>query len=371
MKKILLNSNILWTITQFRKDLIMELNKNYEVVCVADNDDFSDNSVEIIETLGIEYVRIKLNRKGVNPFGDFFYFLELLKLYKKIKPDLVIHYTIKPNIYGSLAAKILKIHSFAVVSGLGSTFIKDNFLTKIITTLYKVALSKTQKVLFLNQDDREIFLKLNIIKEKQSLVLPGEGVDADYYRGCDAKNHNESKITFLMIARLLKDKGVYEYIEAIKNIKSKNVQFLLAGVFDKDNPTSIKEQELQKWIDDKTVTYLGKTDNVKEFFQQADVIVLPSYREGLSRVLLEACCCEKFIVASDIAGCKELCVDGHNGFLALPKDTASLTSALNKTINLTKEERVSKGKLGRELVINHYSSSIVNGVYKKLIEETF
>ena len=369
MKKIILNSNILWTITQFRKDLITELKKNYEVICIADEDEFSDNSVEIMQMLSVQYIRIKLNRKGVNPFGDFFYFLELLKLYKRIKPDLVIHYTIKPNIYGSLAAKILKINSFAVVSGLGSTFIKDNFLTKIITTLYKVALSKTQKVLFLNQDDREIFLNLNIIKEKQSFVLPGEGVDTEYYHGCDTKNQDEPKIRFLMVARLLKDKGVYEYIEAIKNIKSQNVEFLLAGVFDKDNPTSIQERELQKWIEEKTVTYLGKTDNIKEFFQYADVIVLPSYREGLSRVLLEACSCEKFIVASDIAGCKELCIDGYNGFLATPKDSASLTLALNKTINLTKSELLSKGKLGRELVVNHYSASIVNGIYKKLIEE--
>ena len=177
MKKIVINSNILWTITQFRKDLIIELKKRYKVICIADHDDFSGNSLNSIKSLGVEYIRLKVNRKGVNPFADFLYFMELLKLYKKIKPDLIIHYTIKPNIYGSIAAKVLKINSFAVVSGLGSTFIKNNFLTKIITLLYKIALSNTKKVLFLNEDDKEIFLELNIVKKKQSVVLPGEGID--------------------------------------------------------------------------------------------------------------------------------------------------------------------------------------------------
>ena len=370
MKKIVINSNILWTITQFRKDLIIELKKRYKVICIADHDDFSGNSLNSIKSLGVEYIRLKVNRKGVNPFADFLYFIELLKLYKKIKPDLIIHYTIKPNIYGSIAAKVLKINSFAVVSGLGSTFIKNNVLTKIITLLYKIALSNTKKVLFLNEDDKKIFLELNIVKEKQSVVLPGEGIDIDFYKGCLSNGSKNSDITFLMIARLLKDKGVYEYIEAIKNIKSLNTRFLLAGVLDKDNPTSIKEEELQRWIDEKTITYLGKTDNIKEFFKYADVIVLPSYREGLSRVLLEACSCEKFIVTSDIAGCKELCIDGYNGFLCIPKDTTSLVHALKKTIDLPKNKVITKGKFGRELVINHYSSSIVNNIYKQLIEET-
>jgi len=370
MKKIILTSNILWTITQFRKDLIKHLKNDYEIICIADDDEFSDASLDVINKLGVKFIKIKVDRKGMNPVRDIFYMYSLYKVYKNIKPDLVIHYTIKPNIYGSLVASMLKMKSFAVVSGLGSSLMQDNLLSKIIKFLYKVALRGSSKVLFLNQDDMDIFLTTKIIQQEKALLLPGEGVDINHYKLCEKVKISENKITFLMIARLLKDKGIYEYIEAIKKIKNDKVEFLLAGVLDKGNPTSIKEEELQGWIKDGIVRYLGKTDDIKEFLKLADVIVLPSYREGLSRVLLEACSCEKFIITSDIAGCKELCIDGENGYLCNPKDINSLFISLEKTIALGQEKLQQQGKIGRTLMIKSFSSEIVNNIYTKLIKET-
>lgn len=370
MKTIILNSNIIWTITQFRKDLIKALKNKYTIICVADDDKFSDNSMAILDELDVKFIKVKVDRKGINPLKDIFYIYSLYKIYKKIKPDLIIHYTIKPNIYGSLVARILNIKSFAVISGLGSSFLKDNFLSKIIKKLYKFALQKSNKIFFLNNDDMKYFVDNNIVQKDQKLLLPGEGVDTDYYSCCN-KDTNE-KITFLMIARLLKDKGIYEYIETVKKVKSKNenVEFLLAGVLDSDNPTSIQARELQAWIDQGVIKYLGKTDDIREFLKLCDVIVLPSYREGLSRVLLEACSCEKFIITSDIAGCKELCEEGKNGFLCKPKDIDSLTKAFSLTISLDKKMFDQMSKKSREMVINTFSSEIVNNIYLKVIKET-
>lgn len=365
MKTIVITSNVIWSITQFRTSLIRELHKQYNIICVADIDNFSENSLDILEQLKVRFIRIPINRKGVNPFGDLIYFLRLLLLYIKLKPDFVIHYSIKPNIYGSFVTRILKIQSFCVISGLGSSFIKDNLITKIIQFLYKNAFSSVQKVLFLNNDDKEVFLKSSFIQPQQAFVLPGEGVDIDFFTGCSRQT--DTHLSFLLIARLLKDKGIYEYIEAIKAIKNKNVMFLLAGAFDEQNPTSIKSSEVQKWVNDGLIKYLGKTDNIKEFYALADVVVLPSYREGLSMVLLEACSCEKFIITSDIAGCKELCQDNFNGFLCQPNDIMSLQKAIEKTIELRKDVIISRGKKGRELVVNRYSVQMVNQIYKKLI----
>ncbi len=368
MKKIILNSNILWTIIQFRKDLIIELQKTYEVICIADSDDFLYDSLQVSKNLNIEYIQISIDRKGVNPFIDIMYFVKLYKIYSKIKPDLVIHYTIKPNIYGSLACRLLNIKSFAVVSGLGSSFIRDGFITKIVKYLYSWALKDSKKVIFLNNDDLNIFIEHNIIQKHQALQLPGEGVDVNFYQTC--KKEEDKSLTFLMVARLLKDKGIYEYIYAIKAIKTKkNVKFLLAGVLDEDNATSIKQYELDKWIEDGVIEYIGTKEDVKDFFKLADVVVLPSYREGMSRILLEACSCEKFIIASNIAGCKELCIDGKNGYLCETKSTESLKNAIEKTLNLSRTDLINMGKNGRDLVVNNYSTHIVNKIYKKIIKE--
>lgn len=368
MKKIILSTNVIWAMTQFRYDLILELQKEYKVFCLADLDDFSENSLPLINKLEVEFIRVPISRKSINIFKDLRYFFTILRIYFMLKPDLIIHYSIKPNIYGSIAAKLLNIPSFAVITGLGSSFIKNNFLTTIVKLMYSVSLKNTYKVIFLNRDDLDFFLEQKIIPIKISFLMPGEGVNVDYYKPCTKKNN--AKISFLMVARLLKDKGVYEYINAIKQLGNKDgIEFLLAGMLDENNPTGITQEELKKWINEGLIQYLGKTDDIREFFKLCDVVVLPSYREGLSRVLLEANCCEKFIITTNIPGCKELCIDGKNGFLANAYDSYSLKSVIEKTIELDYDSLKHMGEYGRLLIQENYSSTIVNNLYLHLIKK--
>lgn len=368
LKKIILSTNVIWAMTQFRYDLIVELKQKYKVFCLADLDDFSEHSVNIINTLDVEFIRVPISRKSINVFKDLRYFFTILKIYFTLKPDVIIHYSIKPNIYGSIAAKVLKIPSFAVITGLGSSFIKNNFLTTIVKFMYSVALKNTHKAIFLNKDDLDFFVDEKIISEKISFLMPGEGVNVDYYKPCP--KNPDGKISFLMVARLLKDKGIYEYIDAIKQLgKKEHLQFFLAGMLDEQNPTSITQMELEEWIHQGLIQYLGKTDDIREFFKLCDVVVLPSYREGLSRVLLEANSCGKFIIATNIPGCKELCIDGKNGFLAMAYDSHSLKSAIEKTIELDYEDLNRMGGTGRLLIQENYSSTIINNLFLNLVEK--
>lgn len=369
-KKIFIVSNIIWTISTFRRYLIQELiEKGYEVVCIADTDNFSNTSIDIITSLGARFIQIDVDRKGINPFSDFQYFLKLLNLFKKERPNLVICYTVKPVIYGSIAASIAKIPSFTVLTGLGSSFIQQGILIKIIFSLLRLSLSKTKKVFFLNETDKKIFLHHNLCSSEKAFLLPGEGIDTQEYDRCETVP--SEKIRFLLIARLLKDKGVYEFIEAAKSIKKDfpKTEFLLAGGFDDGNPTAIKPYEVDAWVDNKIIRYLGKTDTVKDFFAQSDVIVLPSYREGLSRLLLEAASCQKPIIATNVPGCQELVRHNINGFLCEPKNINSLIQALSNMLLLSSDERKEFGKQSRKIVVQNFGKDKVNAIYLDAIVE--
>ena len=369
-KKIFIISNIFWTISTFRRYLIQELiEKGYEVVCIADTDDFSDISIDIITTLGASFIHIPVDRKGINPFSDFQYFLKLLKLFKKEKPNLIICYTIKPVIYGAIAAWIAKIPSFAILTGLGSSFIQQGILTKVILSLLQLSLSKTSKVFFLNKTDKEVFLNHKLCSSQKAFILPGEGIDTQEYDQCTTIP--SKKIRFLLVARLLKDKGVYEFIEAAKIIKEKfpETEFLLAGGFDEGNPTAIKPYEIEVWVKNKIVCYLGKTDTIKDFFAQTDIIVLPSYREGLSRLLLEAASCQKPLIATNVPGCQELVYHNINGFLCEPKNIDSLVQTMTNMLLLSSDERKRFGIESRKIVLQNFGKEKVNAIYMNAIQE--
>ena len=369
MKKIIINSNIIWTIANFRIDVIKALQKEgFEIICIASKDNFSKNSEKILKSIGCKIINIKLDRKGLNPFLDLIYFIKLYFLYKKILPNLIIHYTIKPNIYGSFAAKLNGLKSINIVTGLGSGIIKGGILSKIIIWLYKKAFKYSSAILFENKDDKNYFITKKITKFSNSYYVPGAGLDTDFFDNCK-KNKNDS-LSFLMIARLLKDKGIYEYIDACKKIKKKykNIKCLLAGVFDNDNPSSITKKELDTWIKDNIIKYLGQTDNIKDFFKKGDVVVLPSYREGLSRVLLEAASCKKPLVTTNVPGCKEVVIENKNGFLCKAKDSQSLFKAMEKVIQ-NQDNLEKMGNFSRKHIIKNFSKEIVNEIYLDVIKK--
>lgn len=232
----------------------------------------------------------------------------LYKIYKKISPNIIFNYSIKPIIYGSIAAKLSNIPSIAVNIGLGYTFINTNLITKISHLLYKFSLQFPKQVWFINEDDRNEFVTRNFVKKEKTLVLPSEGINIEYFSPIIVKETN--KIIFLLIARILWDKGIGEYYEAAKLIKAKytDVEFQLLGNIDLENPKGISKDILQKWHDEKVINYLGYAKDVRKYISNASCVVLPSYREGKGMTLIEAGSMQKPLIATNVEGCKDIVI---------------------------------------------------------------
>jgi len=366
LKKIVLSSNTSWSIYNFRLGLIKELLKEYKVIIVAPKDEYSQRLID----LGCEYYDIPIDNKGTNSLKDIKTMINFYKLYRKINPDLIFHYTIKPNIYGTIAAKLCNIPSIAITTGLGYAFINDNLITKIVKLLYKFSFKFACQVWFLNQDDYQVFINQNLIDKEKGYVLPGEGINTEKFKPVDIEK-KDNIFRFLLIARMLWDKGVGEYVEAAKIIKQKykNVEFLLLGAVGVDNPTAISKEQIDKWQQEGLVKYLGTTDDVKSEIAKADCIVLPSYREGTSRVLLESAAMTKPIIATNVPGCNNIVDDGINGFLCELKNGRDLADKMEKMLNLSEEERIKMGKAGREKTIRESDEKIVINKYLGVIKE--
>ena len=366
MGKIAIVSNASWNIYNFRLNLARALKQNgYEVVLIAPYDEYSDRLSK-----EFEYYNIYMNNKGTNPIEDLKTTFEFYKLYKKIKPEIVLHFTIKPNIYGTIACNLLGIKTINNIAGLGTLFIKQNFVTKIAKYLYKYSQNKADKIFFQNRDDFELFTNEKLVNKNKCDILPGSGVDTNKFRPVQIKKKNNT-FRFLLIARMLWDKGVGEYVEAAKIIKQKykNVEFLLLGAIGVDNPTAISKETMKEWKKEGIVKYLGTTDNVKVEIAKANCIVLPSYREGTSRVLLESAAMAKPIITTNVPGCKEVVDDGVNGFLCEVKNANDLANKMEMMLNLSESERIEMGIKGRQKVVKEFDEKIVIKKYLKTIND--
>jgi len=372
MKKIIVNANIVWTITNFRTNLIKHLIDNgYEVICIADKDDFSKEPEAILEKLNVNLIKVKLSRSGINPIEDLKYWYSLLKIYKSVKPDIILNYTIKPNIYGTIAASLLNIPTINNIAGLGTLFVKEGLVTKAAKLLYKYSQSKATKIFFQNKDDFDLFTIRKLVDRNKCDILPGSGVDTNRFRPIKQDKTND-KLVFLLISRMLWDKGIKEYIEAARIIKKKysNVEFQLLGFIDMSNKTAISKAQIDEWTKEGVVTYLGTSDHVENEILQVDCIVLPSfYREGTPKTLLESASMEKPIITTNNIGCKDVVDDGVNGYLCKIKDSNDLADKIEKMINLSEEERNLMGKEGRKKIINDFDEKIVFKKYLESIKE--
>jgi len=365
-KTITICSNTSWYLYNFRMGLIRALQEQgYRIVLIAPKDDYSDR----LEGLGCKHYHIDIDNKGTNPIEDTKLLYQFYQLFKTIKPDMVLIYTIKPNIYGGIVSKILNIPTINVIAGLGTVFLNDNLSSKIARWLYKVSFNGNQ-VLFENEDDCKEFLDKNLVKKSQTKLIPGSGINTEAFQPKNSLS-NSKNLVFLLIARLIKDKGVVEYIEAIKSIRTKypTVQFKILGSYYFGNPSSISEDEVKGWVADGIIEYLGYTDAVLEEIEKADCIVLPSYREGLSRVLLEGASMSKPIITTNVTGCRDVVDDGENGYLVPPKDSKSLAIAIEKMIALSDEERIVMGQKGRIKVIKEFDEKIVIKHYLNVINQ--
>jgi len=364
--RIIICLNTSWNIYNFRLNLARALKDNgYKVILVAPYDKYS----EILKQ-EFEYHDIYMNNKGTNPKEDLKTLIEFYKLYKKIKPDIVLNYTIKPNIYGNIACSLLGIKTINNISGLGTVFIKESMVTKIVKGLYKYSLNKSSKVFFQNNEDKELFIENKLVPSTSCDLLPGSGIDTNKFIPIEYKNEDKN-FKFLLIARMLWDKGIGEYIDAARIIKQKysNIEFQLLGSLDAVNKTAISKEQMQSWIKEGVVLYLGVTDDVKEYIKKADCIVLPSYREGTPRTLLESASMSKPIITTNAVGCKEVIDDNINGYLCEVKNAQDLAQKMEKMINLSELERENMGKKGREKMIKEFDEKIVIDKYLTTIKE--
>lgn len=358
-KRIAIVANTTWNIYNFRQNILRKLiREGHEVIVMAPVDTFITYTESIRE---VTHVPIRhLDRDSVNPFQDLLLLLELLRLYRKYKPDLVLHYTIKPNIYGGIACRLLRIPSVAVITGLGYSLIHEGWLNVVTRFLYHIALPLHHKVVFENIDDKAMFEKAGLVSVSKSLAIKGCGVNTSWYSP-NGDGRTKGMITFTFIGRLLYDKGVREFIEAAQIVKKKNenVQFWLIGEIDKENPSSVRNEDLVRWIRDPSIYYHGATDNIKTYIEKSDCIVLPSYREGMPRVIMEAMAMERPVITTDTAGCRETVDENVNGYLVPVGDATALAGAMNRFMILDEQTRVTMGKAGRRKVLNEFDDHII------------
>ena len=313
----------------FRGELIKALiAKGFELHLIAPSLAQLNSINTKLKDLGANLHHVPMSKAGTSLFQDIQYLYCLVAVIRKIKPDYVLSYTIKPVIYGLIAARLAGVKNrIALISGLGYAFISaSNLLNKLVVFLYTLALKKSYVVFFQNPDDQALFLKLGITKNINTVLVNGSGVDTNYFARTPPPT---SSLNFLMIARLLGDKGVREYVAAAKIIKKQHpyVQFNLAGWLD-DNPNAIKQLELDEWITDGAVNYFGKLADVRPALMNCNVFVLPSYREGTPRTVLEAMSIGRAIITTDAPGCRETVINGFNGYLVEVKSTNSLVDAM-------------------------------------------
>jgi glycosyltransferase involved in cell wall biosynthesis len=367
MKKILLTSNTASSMLNFRQGLIKYLLKNgYQVYIVAPFDKATLN----LQDLGCICVNIKLDRKGINPIKELKLIWDIYKIYKEIKPDIIFNYTIKPIIYGSLTARFLKIHNIAINIGLGYAFINKNIITQVSQSFYKIALKCADHVWFINADDRDEFVKRKFINMGKTLILPSEGINLNYFmpRKVDIKEKS-----FLLIARILWDKGIGEYYNAAKILRAKypHIIFNLLGNIDLDNPQGIKPDIISKWHNEGVINYMGQTDDVRDFIADTMCVVLPSYREGKGMVLIEGGAMGKPLIATNVPGCKDVVKDGYNGFLCEVKDAVSLANAMEKIIILDEKSIEKLGKNSRQYMIENFDEKKVIKIYIDFLDEFY
>ena len=364
-KKVVILLNTAWNLLNFREGLIRSLvAEGYEVVAVAPRDDYAEH----LTKLGCRFVPLSMDNQGTNPILDLLLLWHLFRLLKIEQPDVCLSYTVKPNVYGSIAAQALGIPVINNIAGLGAVFIKGGWLNQLVIGLYRLALARSRKVFFQNDDDRQLFIRRRLVKEGVTDLLPGSGVNLAKFSPTYLPG--KTKVHFLLIARMLWDKGVGEFVEAARLLKQRGVdaEFSLLGFLDVQNPAAISQQRMDKWVAEGAIRYLGVSDDVRVEITQADCVVLPSYREGTPRTLLEAAAMSRPIITTDAVGCREVVDDGVNGLLCKPKDALDLADKMEQIISMSHYEREEMGRRGREKVRREFDEQIVIKKYLSAIE---
>ncbi|NOI37775.1 glycosyltransferase family 4 protein [Vibrio sp. 070316B] len=364
---VIITSNTSWYLYNFRKNTIQALlNQGYTVIAVSPADDYSTK----LQELGAEHYHIDIDQGGTNPIRDISTLVGFVNLYRKIRPAVVLNFTPKNNIYSTLAANLVGAKSINNIAGLGMVFINENLTAKLARFLYKISQPKAHTIFFQNEDDRALFAKYKLAPLEITDRVPGSG--ADLTRFSVSPSQDDGIVRFLLIARMLYDKGIGHYVEAARELKAKYgnaVEFRLLGFLDVNNPSAVSKQDMQSWVDEGIVNYLGTSDSVEKEIAQVDCMVLPSfYREGVPKSLLEACAMGKPIVTTDNVGCRETVDDRINGYLCEPRSTKSLVEKLDLMITHSHEQRLEMGLQSRTKVENEFDEKIVINKYLEAVK---
>ena len=358
--RVAVAANSAWNILTLRQGLIRGLAAaGYEPVLIAPTD---ASAADRMSALGAEQVAIGLDRSGLNPVADLGLLLAYRRTLKRLSPAAFLGFTIKPNIYGCIAAQALGIPAIPNVSGLGTAFLRGGSLKYLVTAMYRFAFSRCPVVFFQNPDDLQLFVQRRIIRRPQARLVPGSGIDLAYYAPVVLA---AGPPRFLLIARLLRDKGVCEYVKAARMLRPEfpDARFQFLGPLDEGNRSAVRQDELDSWVAEGVIDYLGSAEDVRPHIAAATVVVLPSYREGLPRSLLEGAAMARPLVATDVPGCREVVCPGVNGLLCDARSANSLAEAMRKLIRMQPEERSQMGVASRRLVEERFGEDRVVQAY--------
>ena len=355
---ILTNADI--GLYKFRKELVEKLCTEHEVYIVLPEGEF----IEPLKQLGCKYIPFEFNRRGTNPIADFTQITRYIKLLKELKPDIVLTYTIKPNVYGGLACRMTKLPYIANVTGLGTTIENGGLLSFISTSLYKVGLKGASCVFFQNKDNQKLFIDRKIVKGKTRLI-PGSGVNLQAH--CvEPYPDDKDGIRFLFVGRIMKDKGIGELLEAMHLIHQENDKATLdvVGWSDEDYSEALKKAEQEG-----SIRYHGLQSDVHPFYTNCHCAVLPSYHEGTANVMLEASSTGRPVITTRVPGCQETFDEGKTGFGCDVKSTESLADAMRKFLSTTQDRRREMGLAARTKMEMEYDRNIVLKAYQEEIRE--
>lgn len=361
---VVIAANTSWNLVNFRGNIIAALvGQGYHVVAIAPIDSYSEQ----LRRMGVEFHALDFRSSAISPPRDAWLFLRYVGLLRAVRPVAFLGFTIKPNIYGSLAARMLGIPAINNVSGLGTAFIKQGLITRVATNLYRRAFRRSATVFFQNDEDRAHFVAARIVDIERTRLLPGSGIDLERFNPAPVVEGLAAgrPFVFLMIARLLWDKGAQEYVDAARIVMRQHptARFQILGFADVDNRTAVPRAVLDRWIAEGLVEHLGAADDVRPYIAAADCVVLPSYREGLPRSLLEASAMARPIVATDVPGVRDAVGDKVTGLLCVVRNAESLAKAMIAMIGMTTEARTAMGQAGRARVERDFGISLVTDHY--------
>jgi glycosyltransferase involved in cell wall biosynthesis len=365
LPRILISYNTSWYVWMFRMPMIRALrSQGREVIVLAPRDEYTNR----ILAEGIPCREIRLSAKGKNPIQEILTTIAFLRAYREIRPDVILHYTIKPNLYGSLAARLLRIPVIDNVTGLGSAFEQRGVVQIAVRLLYKAAFARVERVFFQNPDDRDLFIRGGLVRRARAGLLPGSGVDLEKFA---PRPRGPGVFSFLFIGRLLKAKGVEDLIHAVRIIRARRpgTRTVLLGKRDDGDPGAADPGLLDEAAAEGAVELAGNVDDVRPYIAQSDCVVLPSYyREGTPRSLLEAAAMGKPLIAADSIGTREPVCEGANGFLCRPRDPEDLAAKMLAIIDLSEGARQTMGAASRRIAEERFDERIVTRKYVEIID---